>query len=112
MVGDTTGLDIQPIIKPTVPHASVPSDPPKTIMLTSIRMAEQQLWSNGLFQNIFILYKLFEAAGYIPFLLVDDNKKHLDSSLYQKFRTIDAQEWASSLPLTCLGGGRLPRRSQ
>ena len=58
-------------------------------------MAEQQLWSNGLFQNIFILYKLFEAAGYIPFLLVDDNKKHLDSSLYQKFRTIDAQEWAS-----------------
>jgi hypothetical protein len=95
MVGDTTGLDVQPIIKPPVLHASVPSDPAKTIMLTSIRMAEGQLWSNGLFQNIFMLYKLFEAAGYIPFLLVDDNKKHLDSSLYQKFRTIDAQEWAA-----------------
>ena len=95
MIGDLNGLDVQPIIKPAVRHSDVPNEPVKTILITSIRMPEQQLWSNGLFQNIFILYKLFESAGYIPFLLVDDNKKHLDSALYHKFRTLDAHEWVN-----------------
>jgi hypothetical protein len=89
------GTDIQPIIKPFVSHCLVPADPIKTIFITSIRMPEQQLWSNGLFQNIFILYKMFESMGYIPFLLVDDNKKHTDSKLYENFRTIDAQGWVA-----------------
>lgn len=89
------GTDIQPIIKPFMSHFLVPADPIKTIFITSIRMPEQQLWSNGLFQNIFILYKMFESMGYIPFLLVDDNKKHSDSKLYENFRTIDAQGWVA-----------------
>ena len=89
------GTDIQPIVKPFVSHFLVPADPIKTIFITSIRMPEQQLWSNGLFQNIFILYKMFESMGYIPFLLVDDNKKHTDSKLYENFRTIDAQGWVA-----------------
>jgi len=40
------------------------------------------------------LYRLFEGAGYTPFLLVDDNKKHPTSKLYERYRTIDASEWA------------------
>jgi Protein of unknown function (DUF2827) len=92
-VGDITGTQVQPLTKPLVRHADIPADPLKTVMITSIRMPEEQLWANGLFQNIFILYKLFESVGYIPFLLVDDNKKHRDSKLYEQFRTIDAHEW-------------------
>lgn len=94
-VGDVKGTDVQPIVVPYVSLTSVPIDPIKPIFLTSIRMQEEQLWANGLFQNIFILYKLFEIAGYCPFLLVDDNNKHKESKLFEKFRTIDANEWAA-----------------
>ena len=94
-VGDTKAQDIQPIVKPYILATDVPKDPLKPVFITSIRMPEQQIWSNGLFQNIFILYKMLESSGYLPFLLVDDNKKHPDSTLYGKYRTIDAQEWAA-----------------
>lgn len=94
-IGDIRGTDIQPVTKPYIGLTSVPIDPIKPIFLTSIRMQEAQLWANGLFQNIFILYKLFEIAGYCPFLLVDDNNKHKESKLFEKFRTIDANEWAA-----------------
>jgi hypothetical protein len=94
-VGDVKGTDIQPIAKPYISLSAVPIDPIKPIFLTSIRMQEEQLWANGLFQNIFMLYKLFEIAGYCPFLLVDDNNKHKESKLFEKFRTIDANEWVA-----------------
>jgi hypothetical protein len=89
------GTDVQPIIPPCFSLDSLPHDPMRPIFITSIRMPEGQLWSNGLFQNIFMLYKLFEAAGYVPFLLVDDNKKHLDSKLFEKFRSTDVHEWVA-----------------
>jgi len=92
-IGDVKGTDVQPVLDPHVDLNSVPFEPIKPIFLTSIRMEEAQLWTNGLFQNIFMLYKLFEIAGYCPFLLVDDNKKHAESKLFTNFRTIDANEW-------------------
>jgi len=91
-IGDIKGTDIQPI---TVPYVNLKHTDMKTIFLTSVRMPEDQIWANGLFQNIFILYKLFEIAGYCPFLLVADNKQHTNSKLFDKFRTIDANEWAA-----------------
>lgn len=94
-VGDVKGTDIQPVLPPYARLCEGPLDPIKPIFMTSIRMQEDQLWANGLFQNIFMLYKLFEIAGYCPFLLVDDNKKHAESKLFEKFRTIDANEWAA-----------------
>lgn len=91
-IGNIKGTDIQPI---TVPYLNLKPVSMKTVFLTSVRMPEEQIWANGLFQNIFILYKLFEIAGYCPFLLVADNKQHTGSKLYEKFRTIDANEWAA-----------------
>lgn len=92
-IGDIKGTDVQPI---SVPNVSLSlQKEPKTVFLTSVRMPEEQIWANGLFQNIFILYKLFELAGYVPFLLVADNKQHLTSKLFEKFRTIDANDWAA-----------------
>jgi hypothetical protein len=88
------GTDVQPILAPHVFLKDLPLSTLKPVFITSIRMQEEQLWSNGLFQNIFILYKLFEKAAFTPFLLVDDNKKHTESKLYEQFRTIDTNEWA------------------
>ena len=93
--GSIKGTDIQPILVPHIKLADLPLEPLKPIFITSVRMPEEQLWSNGLFQNIFILYKLFEIAGYTPFILVDDNKKNPDSKLYERFRTTDAVEWST-----------------
>lgn len=92
--GSIKGTDIQPILEPHVKLSSLPFEPLKPVFLTSIRMLEEQLWTNGLFQNIFFLYKLFENAGYTPFLLVADNKINKESKLYEKFRTIDTHEWS------------------
>jgi len=92
--GSIKGTDIQPIAVPHIKLADLPLQPLKPIFLTSVRMPEDQLWSNGLFQNIFILYKLFEVAGYTPFIMVDDNSKFKDSKLYEDFRTTDAMEWS------------------
>jgi len=91
---EVKGTDIQPIAEPHIKLSSLPFEQLKPVFLTSIRMEEGQLWTNGLFQNIFILYKLFEIAGYTPFLLVGDNKQHSSSKLYDRFRTTDTNEWA------------------
>lgn len=88
------GTDVQPILSPHIKLCDLPLSPLKPVFLTSIRMPEDQLWSNGLFQNIFILYKLFEIAGYTPFLMVDDNSKFKESPLYENFRVTDAIEWS------------------
>jgi hypothetical protein len=94
MIGSIRGTAVQPVVPPAVDLQLLPYEPFKPVLISSIRMPEQQLSTNGLFQNIFILYRLFEGAGYLPFLLVDDNKKHPDSKLYERYRTIDANEWA------------------
>jgi len=89
------GRDVQPVISPAVDLRTLPFTPYRPVFISSVRQAEEQLSTNGLFQNIFMLYRLFEGAGYTPFLLVDDNKRHPDSKLYERYRTIDAPEWAA-----------------
>lgn len=92
--GEITALEVQPIVIPHIKLSELPYSDIKVIFITTIRLDEKQIWSNGLFQNIFMLYKLFEIAGYTPIMLVDDNKKCLESKLYDEFRTIDAIEWS------------------
>jgi hypothetical protein len=89
----TNGTDIQPIVVPYPKLDSLPKTEQRPIFITTVRTPEEQIWANGLFQNIFFLYKLYEAAGYLPFLMVDDNTKNRESKLYERFRTIDANEW-------------------
>jgi hypothetical protein len=43
----------------------------KVILLATATIHNESLFVNGLFQNVFILYKLFESMGYAPILLVD-----------------------------------------
>lgn len=93
MDGIIKGTDVQPIIVPYPKLNELPKKQQLPVFITTVRTTEQQIWSNGLFQNILFLYRLFEVAGYLPFLLVDDNKKNPDSKLYQRIRTIDATDW-------------------
>lgn len=44
----------------------------KIIILATATINSDSLFVNGLFQNVFILYKLFDAMGYAPILLINE----------------------------------------
>lgn len=43
----------------------------KVILLTSLALDKADIFRNGLYQNIFILYNMFAALGYKPIMLVE-----------------------------------------
>ena len=43
----------------------------KVIFLTTCNISHKTIFTNGLYQNILLFYKLFECMGHIPFLIVD-----------------------------------------
>ncbi len=44
----------------------------KVIVFATSKITEKSIFTNGLFQNIYFLYKLAEIIGYTPFLLFND----------------------------------------
>lgn len=65
------------------------ADNRKRVFLTTVKIPDDQIWANGLFQNIYILYKMMEALGYEPWLLVDNIDNNKDASIHTKFRMLD-----------------------
>jgi len=55
------GLDTNPLIQR------------KVILLATAVITEENLFSNGLFQNVYVFYRMFESMGYLPIMIV--NKK-------------------------------------
>lgn len=55
----------------------------KVVMLATAAITEDNLFMNGLFQNIYIMYRMFEAMGWKPFLLV--NMKPADMNKVPKY---------------------------
>lgn len=49
----------------------------KIILLATATIQTENLFQNGLYQNIFILYKMFDSMGYAPILLVNDKPKDI-----------------------------------
>ena len=45
----------------------------KVILLATAVISEENLFSNGLFQNVYVFYRMFEAMGHLPLMIV--NKK-------------------------------------
>ncbi len=45
----------------------------KVILLATATITEENLFSNGLFQNVYVFYRMFEAMGFLPLMIV--NKK-------------------------------------
>ena len=58
-------------------------DKEKVVLLATAAITEDNLFMNGLFQNIYIMYRMFEAMGWKPFLLV--NMKPADMNKVPKY---------------------------
>lgn len=48
------------------------------IMLATATITDDNIFSNGLFQNIYLFYKMFDAMGYTTLLLVNSKPKNLE----------------------------------
>jgi hypothetical protein len=68
----------------------------KNIFLATAAIGEDTLFINGLYQNVYLLYRMFEAMGYFPFLFV--NKKLDPNQKVPKFmqdvRVMQVEEFA------------------
>jgi len=51
----------------------------KIVLLATAAIKDDNVFSNGLFQNVYVLYKMFESMGYCPILIVNDKPKTLDN---------------------------------
>jgi hypothetical protein len=69
----------------------------KIILLATATIHNESLFVNGLFQNVFILYKLFESMGYAPILLVDKKPSDISTvpSILRNTRMVTGEEIAS-----------------
>jgi len=47
----------------------------KIILLSTATITEENIYSNGLFQNVFVFYRMFDAMGYAPILLISEKPK-------------------------------------
>lgn len=50
----------------------------KVILLATATITDDNIFCNGLFQNVFFLFRMFEAMGFLPILIVNDKPKSLD----------------------------------
>lgn len=74
----------------------------KIILLATGTIHNETLFINGLYQNVVILYKLFDAMGYAPILLIKDKPADIQSVpiVLKKMRMITADEIIScSIPI-------------
>jgi hypothetical protein len=54
---------------------STPVKTRKIILLATATITVDNVFSNGLFQNVYVIYKMFDAMGYQPILLVNEMAK-------------------------------------
>ena len=77
--GMTTNFGNPCMIGPSVALSSIqPVKDRKVVLLATATITNENLFSNGLFQNVFVLYKMFDAMGYAPVLVVNEKPKELD----------------------------------
>jgi len=50
----------------------------KVVLLATATITLDNIFCNGLFQNVYIIYKMFDAMGYAPILVIHDKPKALD----------------------------------
>jgi hypothetical protein len=85
------------IVTKVVPYKSLNLEPlskRKIILLATAAINDNNVFANGLFQNVFVLYKMFDAMGYLVMLLVNDKPKSLDNvpKMIHSCRMIVAEE--------------------
>lgn len=50
----------------------------KIVLLATATITDDNLFANGLFQNVFFLLRMFDAMGLLPILIVNEKPKSLD----------------------------------
>lgn len=74
----------------------------KIITLATATIHNDSLFVNGLFQNVFVLYKMLDAMGYAPILLVNEKPDDLNKvpAILRNVRMIIAEEiLRNSIPI-------------
>lgn len=58
---------------PTTTLSKIPSAKDRrVILLATAAITNENVFSNGLFQNVFVLYRMFDAMGYAPILIINE----------------------------------------
>ena len=57
-----SGVVTQPIHTP-IPCTRGNGDKPR-VFLTTVRIPDEHIWANGLFQNVYVIYKMLEILGH------------------------------------------------
>ena len=69
-------------VTPSVPYKDISTIPSlverPVVLLATATITDENIFANGLFQNVYILYKMFDAAGWTPILTVNDKPKSLE----------------------------------
>ena len=50
----------------------------KTVLLATAVITEENLFNNGLFQNIYVFYRMFESMGWLPILVINKKPENMD----------------------------------
>ena len=83
-------------------HMLGPLSSRKIITLATATIHNDSLFVNGLFQNVFILYKMLDSMGYAPILLVNEKPSDLNKvpAILRNVRMIIAEEiLRNSIPI-------------
>ncbi len=68
----------QPTVLPFCELKTIPVTQRPIILLATALITEDNLFLNGLFQNIYILYRMFESMGTTPIMLVNTKPDNLN----------------------------------
>jgi hypothetical protein len=88
------GNKYQPIAPACPSTLSISSTDKPRVFLTTVRISDDHIWANGLFQNIYVIYKMLEIAGLEPWLFVDNNDNNKDAKLHHNFRMTDFKTYS------------------
>ena len=64
------------------PFAHMATDPiykRKIVLLATASITDSNIFANGLFQNVYVLYKMFESMGLCSMLIVNEKPKSLEN---------------------------------
>jgi len=89
-----SGLQSQAVVPATLPLLAVTEKP--RVLLTTVKISDDHIWANGLFQNIYILYKMMEVLGFEPVLMVDNLDNNKDATIVKRFRITDFKQYIAA----------------
>lgn len=89
-----SGLQSQTIVPSTMPLLATTERP--RVLLTTVNISDDHIWANGLFQNIYILYKMMEVLGFEPVLMVDNLENNKDATIVKRFRITDFKQYIAA----------------